>query len=296
MATVNDRPLQGKACVVTGAGQGIGAAIAKAMAAAGAQVLVNDIQADKAALTVKSIREAGGVAEADDTDISSFGGADALIDRCLADFDAIDILVNTAGILRDRMSFNTSAADWDAVIAVCLTGTFACSRAAVRWMRDEKRGGRIINLTSRSGLRGNVGQTNYAAAKAGVLGITRTMAQELVKYGITVNAISPRAETAMTASIPNDVAAKRDAHLGHGGVRRRGSPEEIAPVAVFLALDESAWINGQVVGIGGDKLSLWSHPKEVAEAFSFGGWSLQQLRDHFKPTVGYELQSVGNKD
>ena len=296
MATVNDRPLQGKACVVTGAGQGIGAAIAKAMAAAGAQVLVNDIQADKAALTVKSIREAGGVAEADDTDISTFSGADALIDRCLADFDAIDILVNNAGILRDRMSFNTSAADWDAVIAVCLTGTFACSRAAVRWMRDEKRGGRIINLTSRSGLRGNVGQTNYAAAKAGVLGITRTMAQELVKYGITVNAISPRAETAMTASIPNDVAAKRDSHLAGSGVRRRGTPEEIAPVAVFLALDESAWINGQVVGIGGDKLSLWSHPKEVAEAFSIGGWSLQQLRDNFKPTVGYELQSVGNKD
>jgi len=293
---MSEHPLQDKVAVVTGAGQGIGAAIAKAMAAAGAQVLVNDIQSDKAALTVKAIREACGIAEADDTDISSFGGADALIDRCLADFDAVDILVNNAGILRDRMSFNTSAADWDAVIAVCLTGTFACSRAAVRWMRDEKRPGRIINLTSRSGLRGNVGQANYAAAKAGVLGITRTMAQEVIKYGITVNAISPRAETAMTASIPVDVAAKRDSQLTHGTVRRRGSPEEVAPVAVFLALDESAWINGQVVGIGGDKLSLWSHPKEVAEAFSFGGWSLQQLRDNFKPTVGYELQSVGNKD
>jgi hypothetical protein len=129
-----------------------------------------------------------------------------------------------------------------------------------------------------------------------VLGITRTMAQELSKYGITVNAIAPRAETAMTASIPADVVAKRDVQLTASAVRRRGTPEEVAPVAVFLALDESAWINGQVVGIGGDKLSLWSHPKEVAEAFSFGGWSLQQLRDNFKATVGYELQSVGNKD
>ncbi|HSW24273.1 MAG TPA: SDR family oxidoreductase [Burkholderiaceae bacterium] len=293
---MNPHPLQDKVAVVSGAGQGIGAAIAKAMAAAGAQVLVNDIQADKAAHTVKVIREAGGIAEADGTDISTFNGADALIDRCLADFDAIDILVNNAGILRDRMSFNTSATDWDAVIAVCLTGTFACSRAAVRWLREEKRPGRIINLTSRSGLRGSVGQTNYAAAKAGVLGITRTMALEVIPYGITVNAISPRAETAMTASIPADVAAKRDVQLSHSGVRRRGTPEEVAPVAVFLALDESAWINGQVVGIGGDKLSLWSHPTEVTEAFSFGGWSLQQLRDNFKATVGYELQSVGNKD
>jgi len=295
---VDEHPLQDKVAVVTGAGQGIGAAIARAMAAAGAQVLVNDIQADNAAHTVKAIRDAGGIAEADGTDVASFGGADALIERCLADFDAVDILVNNAGILRDRMSFNTSAADWDAVIAVCLTGTFACSRAAARWMRDEKRAGRIINLTSRSGLRGNIGQSNYAAAKAGVLGLTRTMAQELVRYGITVNAISPRAETAMTASIPSDVAARRDpSDHAHGGtVRRRGSPDDVAPVAVFLALDESSWINGQVVGIGGDKLSLWSHPTEVAEAFSFGGWSLAQLRENFKATVGYELQSVGNKD
>src|ERR1043165_5049410 len=190
---MGEHPLRGKVAVVTGAGRGIGAAIARAMAAAGAQVLVNDIQADSAAHTVKAIRDAGGIAEADGTDIASYSGADALIERCLADFDAVDILVNNAGILRDRMSFNTSAADWDAVIAVCLTGTFACSRAAARWMRDEKRGGRIINLTSRSGLRGNIGQSNYAAAKAGVLGLTRTMAQELVRYGITVNAISPRA-------------------------------------------------------------------------------------------------------
>jgi NAD(P)-dependent dehydrogenase (short-subunit alcohol dehydrogenase family) len=295
---MDEHPLQGKVAVVTGAGQGIGAAIARAMADAGAQVLVNDIQADHAAHTVKATRDAGGIAEADGTDIASFSGADALIERCLADFDAIDILVNNAGILRDRMSFNLSAADWDAVIAVCLTGTFACSRAASRWMRDEKRAGRIINLTSRSGLRGNIGQSNYAAAKAGVLGLTRTMAQELTRYGITVNAISPRAETAMTASIPSAVAARRDHgdHAHAGSARRRGSPDDVAPVAVFLALDESSWINGQVVGIGGDKLSLWSHPKEVAEAFSFGGWSLPQLRENFKATVGYELQSVGNKD
>jgi len=288
--------LKGQAALVTGAAQGIGEAIAKALAAEGARVLVNDIQAAKAEAVAAGIRAAGGDAVADCTDIASFSAGDAVVDRCLAAFGGIDILVNNAGILRDRMSFNLSAADWDAVIAVCLTGTFACSRAAVRWMRHEQRGGRIINLTSRSGLRGNVGQANYAAAKAGVLGLTRTMAQELARYGITVNAISPRAETGMTASIPAAVAAAKPGAQLAGAVRRRGPPEDVAPVAVFLALPESAWINGQVVGIGGDKLSLWCHPKEVAEAFSLGGWSLQQLRENFKPSVGYELQSLGNKD
>ena len=122
------------------------------------------------------------------------------------------------------------------------------------------------------------------------------MAQEVIKYGITVNAISPRAETAMTASIPVDVAAKRDSQLTHAGVRRRGTPEEIAPVAVFLALDESAWINGQVVGIGGDKLSLWSHPNGSGRGVLLRRLVTATAARQLQATVGYELQSVGNKD
>src|SRR5690606_4303736 len=133
---------------------------------------------------------------------------------------------------------------WDDVIAVCLKGTFACARAAVREMRRTG-GGRIINIASRSGLRGSVGQANYAAAKAGVLGLTRTMCQEVSKYGITVNAISPRAVTDMTNSIPDEVKKKKDASWAGTSVVRRGTPDQVAPAVIYLASDESEGITGQ---------------------------------------------------
>jgi NAD(P)-dependent dehydrogenase (short-subunit alcohol dehydrogenase family) len=288
--------LKGKAAVVTGAGQGIGAAIARALAAEGAQVIVNDINAAKARDVAASIADAGGIVLPEPSDISTFEGGDAVVAACVQAYGKIDILVNNAGILRDRMSFNMTEAQWDQVIAVCLTGTFACARAAIRWMREHQQAGRIINVTSRSGLRGSVGQANYAAAKAGVMGITRTLCQEVAKYGITVNAICPRATTEMTESIPQAVRAMKEATWKDSSVVKRGTPEQVAPPAVFLAGDDADWISGQVIGIGGDKLSLWTHPTEVTEAFVFGGWSLQNLRELFKSSVGFQLQSVGNKD
>src|SRR5690606_2490049 len=194
------------------------------------------------------------------------------------------------------MSFNMSQADWDAVVAVCLTGAFACSRAAVRWMRAEKVPGRIINVSSRAGVRGSIGQANYAAAKAGVLGLTRTMAQELVKYGITVNAIVPRAVTDMTDSIPAERKAAKDASWAGSSITLRGTPAQVAPAVVYLASDEADWVNGQVVGIAGDKLSLWTHPTEAVEAYMPGGWTLQQLRELARPTLGPALQGLGTKD
>jgi NAD(P)-dependent dehydrogenase (short-subunit alcohol dehydrogenase family) len=288
--------LENKAVVVTGAGQGIGLALAKAFAAEGAQVVANDIDAAKADEAAAMIRDLGGKAVAQHSDISRFTRADQVVADCVQAFGKIDVMVNNAGILRDRMSFNMTEEEWDQVIAVCLKGTFACARAAIRQMRSAGHGGRIINISSRSGLRGSVGQANYAAAKAGVLGLTRTLAQEVSKYGITVNAISPRAVTDMTNSVPETVKQRKDASWQGSRVVRRGTPEQVAPAALYLALDESDWINGQVIGIGGDKLSLWSHPREVTEAFMFGGWSVQNLRDLFKLSVGLELQALGNKD
>ncbi len=288
--------LASKSAVVTGAGQGIGRATARALAAYGAKVIVNDIQADNAARVAAEIVEAGGIASPSADDISTWGGAERLIGQCVDAYESVDILVNNAGILRDRMSFNMSEQEWDAVIGVCLKGTFLCTRFAAAEMRRRKSGGRIINIVSRSGLRGNIGQANYAAAKAGVLGFTRTVCQELSKYGITVNAVSPRAETDMTESIPDAVKRAKDANWADSSVRKRGTPDEVAPIVVYLALEASDWINGQVIGLGGDKLSLWSHPTEVAEAFVIGGWSVEQLQNLFGTSVGYQLQSVGNKD
>jgi len=288
--------LEGKAAVVSGAGQGIGAALARSLAAEGALVVANDIEAERAEATAAAIRAAGGAAVPDFSDVSTFGGADAVVDACVRAYGRIDVMVNNAGILRDRMSFNMSPADWDAVIAVCLTGTFACSRAAVRWMRAENTPGRIINVSSRAGLRGSIGQANYAAAKAGVLGLTRSMAQEVAKYGITVNAIVPRAVTDMTDSIPAERKAAKDASWAGSSITLRGTPAQVAPAVIYLASDEADWVNGQVVGIAGDKLSLWTHPSEAVEAFMPGGWSVQSVRELFRATVGAALQPLGTKD
>lgn len=290
------RLLEGKSAAVTGAGQGIGRAVALALAAAGAGVVVNDIASGKADAVAAEILKAGGKAVASHDDVATMAGAEAVVKAAAEAFGGIDIMVNNAGVLRDRMSFNMSEAEWDAVIGVCLKGTFACTHYALRSMRAAGKGGRIVNVTSRSGLRGSLGQANYAAAKAGVAGFTRSVCQEVSKYGITVNAICPRAVTDMTDSVPDEVRRRKDASWADTQVRKRGTPEEVAPLVVYLASDEADWITGQVVGIGGDKMSLWTHPQEKAEAFVFGGWSVQNVRDLLKSSVAFELEGVGSKD
>ena len=251
--------LENKSCIITGAGRGIGRAIAMSFGAHGARVVVNDVDAAAADGVVKDLTESGAEAIADHSAIGSVSSADALLRTALDAFGEANVLVNNAGFLRDRMIHNMSEEEWDEVIRVHLKGTWACSRAAVQHWRplakqESQRGHRdvrkIINVTSASGLMGAVGQSNYAAAKMGIVGLTKSLAKELGGLGMTVNAIAPAALTGMTEPLLQDPdsAAKRLARFALG---RYGEPDEIAPAFVFLASDESNYITGQVLCVDG---------------------------------------------
>lgn len=251
--------LSGKSCIVTGAGRGIGRAIAVAFADEGARVVVNDADGAAADAVVKEITGAGGDAAAHHEPIGTVAAADSLLAVALDRFGDVDVLVNNAGILRDRMLHNMSEDEFDQVIAVHLKGTWACGRAVVRHWRPlakqeidagTPRHRKIINVTSASGLRGAPGQSNYAAAKMGIVGLTKTWAKELGSLSINVNAIAPAALTAMTEPLLEDPdAAKR--RLSRFALGRYGEPEEIAPAFVYLASSESDYVTGQVLCVDG---------------------------------------------
>jgi 3-oxoacyl-[acyl-carrier protein] reductase len=251
--------LPDKISIVTGAGRGIGRAVALAMAREGARVVVNDVDPGAADSVVAEIEQLGGHGTADNHPIGSVEAAEALVHTAIETFGDIDVLINNAGILRDKMLHNMSEQDFDQVIAVHLKGTWACGRAAVQHWRpiakraiDEgtARPRKIINVTSASGLIGAVGQSNYAAAKMGIVGLTKSWAKELGSLGITVNAVAPAALTAMTEPLMKDEeAAKR--RLSRFALGRYGAPEEIAPAFVFLASEEADYITGQVLCVDG---------------------------------------------
>lgn len=248
--------LKGKVAIVTGAGGGIGRAHALALAAEGARLVVNDVGGDRhggganarpAEAVADEIRAAGGEAVANFDSVATREGADGILWSALARFGRVDVLVNNAGILRDRTLLNMSSDDLDRVLDVHLRGTFFCTQAVARQLKVQGSGGRIINTTSVSGMIGNYGQGNYAAAKAGIYGLTRVAALELQKMGVTVNAIAPVALTRMT----EDLAVFRGISAEELG------PQHIAPVVVFLASDLAADVTGQVVGVQGGKVFLY---------------------------------------
>jgi NAD(P)-dependent dehydrogenase (short-subunit alcohol dehydrogenase family) len=278
--------LDGKVALVTGAGRGMGRAYALAMADEGARVVVNNRTLTLAEEVVELIRGHGGDAVANGGDVASWDDAGAMVQQAIDAFGQLDVLVNNAGVLRDRMSFNMSEDEWDEVIAVHLTGTFNAGRHAMTHMR-ERRAGVIINTTSGQQY-GGVGQSNYSAAKGGTASLTYTWAMELARYGIRVNCIWPRARTRMTLSTP---AAQRQGGLPDAF----GDPEHVAPMVVYLASDDADWVTGQVVGIQHDRIWLIQHPKDGAEAFKDGGWSVQDLRERFRATIGRELEPLGQR-
>jgi NAD(P)-dependent dehydrogenase (short-subunit alcohol dehydrogenase family) len=250
--------LEGRSALVTGAGRGIGRAEALLLAAEGAHVTVNDVDAAEAGSVVAEITAAGGHAVANHDDVSTWSGAEAAVGAAIAAGSGrLDVLVNNAGILRDAMSFSMDESQWADVVRVHLTGHAACAHfAGAHWRARAKdgeadTGGRIVNTASESGLYGLVGQVNYAAAKAGIASMTIVLARELAKYGVTVNAIAPRARTRMTETVLG-------ALLPEEGAFDEWDPANVAPVVAWLASDGARGISGQVFVVTGDKVHLMS--------------------------------------
>ena len=241
--------LDGKRALVTGASRGIGRAIALRLAAEGASVAVNyHSGADEAASVVSEITASGGSAIAFQASVASAEEANRLVDATVEALGGIDILVNNAGITRDNLLMRLSEDDWDAVLDTNLKGAFLCTKAAIRPMLRQ-RSGRIVNMSSIVAITGNPGQANYTAAKAGLIGFTKTIAREVASRGITVNALAPGfIETQMVEAIPEDL---RKQILERIPLGQFGTPDDVARSVVFLASDDGAYITGQVIGIDG---------------------------------------------
>ncbi|HEY1827782.1 MAG TPA: SDR family oxidoreductase [Acidimicrobiales bacterium] len=271
--------LDGKVAIVTGAGRGIGREEALSLAGEGAKVVVNDVGADSPAPeVVELIKSQGGDAAVNNDDISTWDGAKNLVTQAIDTFGSMDILVNNAGILRDKMSFNMDESDWDDVIRVHLKGHFGpAHHASVYWRNKAKAGeevtGRIINTSSEAGLYGNAGQANYGAAKAGIAAMTWILARELGRYGVTSNAIAPRARTRMTENLfPGGIAAPEDGFDAW-------DPKNIANVVTFLASPGAADVNGQIFVIFGGNVYVMGGFQPVGEVKRDAAWSPQELLD-----------------
>lgn len=241
--------------IITGAGGGLGASYAKALAAEGAKVVVNDINAQAAQSTVDAIKAAGGEAIANTSDITNYEDSANAVKQAVDTFGALHAVVNNAGICRDRMFASLSEADWDAVIAVHLKGHFCISSHAVHYWRDRSKQGekvdaRIVNTSSGAGLNGSVGQSNYAAAKGGIASLTLNQAAELRRYGVTANALAPAARTGMTEDVFADMMRKPDDGFDFY------DPANVAPIVVWLCSEESSSVSGRVFEVAGGKISI----------------------------------------
>jgi NAD(P)-dependent dehydrogenase (short-subunit alcohol dehydrogenase family) len=281
--------LEGKVAVITGAGRGIGKEISLMMARQGAKVVVNDLGGTEAGqggdrkiadVVVDEIKKAGGQAAANYDSVATWEGGQNIIKTAIDSFGKIDILVNNAGILRDRILFKMSDEEWDGVIKTHLYGTFYCSRAASVHFREQK-SGRLIHFTSTAGLIGNVGQANYAAAKLGIAAFSKICALDLQRYNVTSNAIAPFAWTRLIATIPTDSpeqAAKVEK-------LKKMSPADVAPLACFLAADAAQNITGQIFGVRGKEIFLFSQPRIVRSIHDSEGWTPEKLEGMLEQTM-----------
>jgi NAD(P)-dependent dehydrogenase (short-subunit alcohol dehydrogenase family) len=281
--------LDGKSVVVTGAGGGIGRDFALAMAAAGAKVLVNDIGASvkgegrdsgPAQTVVDEISQSGGIAVANTDSVAEWESANRIIEAALRAFGRIDVVVNNAGILRDRFFFNMSVEEWRAVIDVHLNGSFYVARAAAPHFKSQN-SGCYVHMTSTSGLVGNLGQANYAAAKLGIVGLSKSIALDMAKYDVRSNCISPFAWSRMIGSIPTGTEEQR------ARVEKLKSMEtaKIAPLAVFLASDAAREVTGQVFAVRANEIFLMSQSRPLRSVHRAEGWTPESIASHAIPAL-----------
>jgi len=284
--------LDGRVALVTGSGRGLGREFALCLASQGASVVVcdlgvslrgDDMGEDPAGSVVAEIEATGGHAIAVHESVADFDAAGRMISAAVEVFGQIDILVNNAGIVRDRTLVKMDEADFDAVVGTHLKGTFNMTRHAAPLMKEAGYG-RIVNITSSAGLRGNFGQTNYGAAKAGIMGMTFVWALELAKAGITVNALAPAGVTRMTANLSGTEPAEVPATL---------DPSLNAPLVAYLASEQAAHVNGQIFGRTDFSYTIFQHPKQVAWMHRDGGWDVAGVAEQFDTMLGQHLQPVG---
>jgi 3-oxoacyl-[acyl-carrier protein] reductase len=295
--------LKGRVAIVTGAGRGIGRCEALALAAEGAAVVVNDLGGEldgaganrrPAEQVAAEIRKAGGRAAANYGNVASFSDAEAMVRQAIDTFGRLDIVVNNAGNIRDRMIFNMTEEEWDSVMAVHLKGHFNLTRHACAVFRKQRRGV-IVNTSSESGL-GNMGQANYAAAKEGIVGFTRAVALDMGHYGVRCNAIRPRAATRITMSREMQSAAESegasDANVAAAeAFEREYPPEAIAPLVVWLCSDEAANVNGRTFRVTGSQISLYSEPDLWRNVFSADGWTVDKVSLLMRFTLTTDLMN-----
>lgn len=278
--------LDGRAAIITGAGRGIGASVARMFAAEGARLVLNDLgtATDGRGSNASPVRELEAELRATGAEVCSDGGdvgdtatGERLVNLALDRYGQLDVVVNVAGILRDRMIFNLSEEDWDAVARVHLRGHYATIRPAAAYWRSRRNPDghyRIVNFTSDAALQGSPGQPNYAAAKMGIVGLTYSLANALRRYGVTANAVAPDASTRMTATVPEERRVETDVPQD-----ARSSPDNIAPLVTYLASTQSDWLTGRTLGAGGYDVTLWNDPQVVERVSSDGPWRLADLAD-----------------
>ena len=289
--------LDDRVAIVTGAGRGIGAEISKLFAAQGAKVVVNDLggsvdgtgaASGPADEVVALINDTGGQAEANYASVADYNAAEGIIQQALDSFGRLDILVNVAGILRDRMVFNMTEEEWDAVVDVHMKGTFNTTKYASIYWRQQREGHyRLINFTSGSGLFGAPGQPNYAAAKLGIVGFTYSCANALGRYGVTSNAIGPGAATRMTDTVPDERRSGVVTESTEADPRM--SPANVAVPIVYMASEASDWLNGQVIGAMGYDISLYTQYAVQRQLSATERWDVERAAEEiervFKPAV-----------